>query len=171
MMTARDPDEEHRAATPLELFFDLTFVVAIAQASTTMHHELVAGHGSHVLIAYPIVFFGILWAWMGFTWFASAYDTDDAGYRVAVFVQMAGVLVVAAGVPRFFEELDPTVAVVGYVILRLGTVGQWLRVSVSHPAGRQCALRYAGGIAACQVGWCSLPCGRGAAGGWRSQRH
>ena len=163
-MTARDPDEEHRASTPLELFFDLTFVVAIAQASTTMHYELVAGHASHVLIAYPIVFFGILWAWMGFTWFASGYDTDDAGYRIAVLVQMAGVLVVAAGVPRFFVDLDPTIAVAGYVILRLGTVAQWLRVSVSHPAGRQCALRYAGGIAACQVGWVLLAVW--AHGGW-----
>ena len=52
-------------------------------------------------IAYPIVFFAILWAWMGFTWFASAYDTDDAGYRETVFVQMVGVLVLAAGIPRF----------------------------------------------------------------------
>ncbi len=163
-MTARDPDEEHRAATPLELFFDLTFVVAIAQASTAMHHELVDGHASHVLIAYPIVFFAILWAWMGFTWFASAFDTDDAAYRVAVFVQMAGILVVAAGIPRFLVDLDPTVGVVGYVILRLGTVAQWLRVSTSHPSGRECALRYAGGIAACQVGWVLLAVW--ADGGW-----
>jgi low temperature requirement protein LtrA len=155
-MTARDPDEEHRAATPLELFFDLTFVVAVAQASTTLHHELVDGHGSHALIAYPIVFFAILWAWMGFTWFASAYDTDDPGYRLAVLVQMVGILVLAAGIPRFLADLDPAVGVVGYVILRLGTVGQWLRVSVSHPAGRECALRYAVGIAACQVGWVLL---------------
>jgi low temperature requirement protein LtrA len=163
-MTARDPDEEHRAATPLELFFDLTFVVAIAQASTATHRELVAGHGSHVLIAYPIVFFAILWAWMGFTWFASAYDTDDSAYRLAVFVQMVGILVLAAGVPRFLADLDPTVGVVGYVILRLGTVGQWLRVSVSHPAGRECALRYASGIAACQIGWVLLAVW--AKGGW-----
>jgi low temperature requirement protein LtrA len=155
-MTARDPDEEHRVATPLELFFDLTFVVAIAQASTAMHRELVAGHGSHVLIAYPIVFFAILWAWMGFTWFASAYDTDDPAYRLAVLVQMVGILVLAAGVPRFLADLDPTVGVVGYVILRFGTVGQWLRVSVSDPSGRECARRYAGGIAACQIGWVLL---------------
>jgi low temperature requirement protein LtrA len=155
-MTARDPDEDHRAATPLELFFDLTFVVAIAQASTTMHHELVEGHGSHVLTAFPIVFFAILWAWMGFTWFASAYDTDDPLYRVTVFVQMAGILVLAAGIPRFLADLDPAVGVVGYVILRLGTVGQWLRVAHSHPGGRESALRYAVGIAACQVVWVLL---------------
>ena len=43
-MSGRDPDEEHRAATPLELFFDLCFVVAVAQASVALHHEVAEGH-------------------------------------------------------------------------------------------------------------------------------
>jgi low temperature requirement protein LtrA len=163
-LAARDPDEGHRASTPLELFFDLTFVVAVAQASTTLHHELVGGHASEALVAYPIVFFAVLWAWMGFTWFASAYDNDDPAYRVTVFVQMVGVLVFAAGVPRFLEDLDPTVGVVGYVIIRVASIAQWLRVAVSHPEGRACALRYAGGIAACQVVWVALAVS--AEGGW-----
>ena len=47
-----------------------------------------------------MVFFAIWWAWMNFTWFASAYDTDDVPYRLLTLVQMAGVLVLAAGVPR-----------------------------------------------------------------------
>ena len=37
---------------------------------------------------------------MNFTWFASAYDNDDVPYRLAVLVQIAGVLILAAGVPR-----------------------------------------------------------------------
>ena len=41
---------------------------------------------------------------MNFTWFASAYDTDDVPYRIAVFVQMTGVLILAAGVPRAFDD-------------------------------------------------------------------
>jgi low temperature requirement protein LtrA len=48
------------------------------------------------------VFFGIWWAWMNFSWFASAYDTDDVPYRLAVLVQMTGVLIYAAGIPRVF---------------------------------------------------------------------
>ena len=51
-----------------------------------------------------MVFFAIWWAWMNFTWFASAYDTDDAPYRVLTLVQMAGVLVLAAGVPTAFDD-------------------------------------------------------------------
>jgi low temperature requirement protein LtrA len=155
-MSPRDPYEAHRASTPLELFFDLTFVVAVAQASSTLHHELVAGHARDALAAYPIVFFAVWWAWMNFTWFASAYDCDDAPYRIAVFVQMAGVLVFAAGVPRFLEDLDPSIAVVGYVIMRIGLIAQWLRAAASHPEGRQAGRRYAVGVFACQVAWIGL---------------
>ena len=106
-MAPRDPHEEHRTSTPLELFFDLTFVVAVAQAGTTLHHEFVEGHASDALVAYPIVFFAVWWAWMNFTWFASAYDCDDALYRVTVFVQMAGVLVLAAGLPALLRRPRP----------------------------------------------------------------
>ncbi|HZM39524.1 MAG TPA: low temperature requirement protein A, partial [Acidimicrobiales bacterium] len=60
-MSSRDPDEPHRVSTQLELFFDLTFVVAVAQASSTMHHLLVDGHARDALLAYPMVFFAIWW--------------------------------------------------------------------------------------------------------------
>jgi low temperature requirement protein LtrA len=152
-MRARDPDEAHRAATPLELLFDLSFVVAVAQAASSLHHELVDGHVRTALIGFPVVFFAVWWAWMNFTWFASAYDTDDAAYRLAVLVQISGVLILAAGVPRAFERRDFTITVLGYVVMRLASVAQWLRAAVSHPAGRSCALRYATGIAVLQAGW------------------
>ena len=51
-----------------------------------------------------MVFFAIWWAWMNFTWFASAYDNDDVPYRLTVLVQIAGSLVMAAGIPRLFAE-------------------------------------------------------------------
>ena len=54
-----------------------------------------------------MVFFAIWWAWMNFTWFASAYDCDDVPYRLAVFVQIAGALILAAGVPAMFETHVP----------------------------------------------------------------
>ena len=155
-MLPRDPEQAHRSATPLELFFDLTFVVAVAEAGTTLHHELVGGHGGDALLVYPVGFFAIWWAWMNFTWFASAYDTDDAVYRLMVFLQMGGVLVFAAGVPRFLRDLDPSMAVVGYVIMRIALVGQWLRAAASDPDHRHCARRYAVAITICQAGWVTL---------------
>ena len=73
------------------------------------------------LIDYLMVFFAIWWAWMNFTWFASAYDTDDLLYRLAVFVQIAGALILAAGVASMFEDRVPNAATIGgYVVMRLG---------------------------------------------------
>ncbi|PNE31751.1 membrane protein [Streptomyces eurocidicus] len=157
-MVARDRDEEHRAATPLELFFDLCFVVAVAQAGARLVHALAEGHTGTGIIAYLFVFFGIWWAWMNFSWFASAYDCDDVPYRVLTLVQMAGVQVYAAGVPRAFDKNDWTITVVGYVLMRLALTTQWLRASRSEedPGAAVTARRYALGLTICQLGWIAL---------------
>ena len=102
-MSGRDPEEAHRSATPLELFFDLCFVVAVAAAAATLHHDLAHGHLSG-LAGYAMVFFAIWWAWVNYSWFASAYDTDDVIFRLLTFVVMTGVLVVAAGTPQAAGE-------------------------------------------------------------------
>lgn len=152
-MRGRDPGEAHRNATPLELLFDLCFVVAVSQAATQLHHAIGAGHLGSGVLAYAAIFFAIWWAWMNFTWFASAYDTDDVPYRLLTLVQMAGVLVLAAGVPAAAEAEDFTVMTAGYVVMWIAVVGQWLRAAAQHRAGRPAALRYAGGVAVLQVFW------------------
>ena len=152
-MLGRDRQEAHRAATPLELLFDLSFVVAVAAAASALHHDLAHGEIGHGIVSFGIVFFTIWWPWVNFSWFASAYDTDDVLYRLLTFVQIAGVLVVAAGVSDVFESLDFTTAVVGYVIMRIALVAQWLRVALEDPDGRAVALRFAVGITVVQLLW------------------
>lgn len=152
-MRGRDPGEEHRASTPLELLFDLTFVVAVSQAAAQLHHTLAEGHPGRALAGYAAVFFAIWWAWMNFTWFASAYDTDDVPYRLLTLLQMSGVLVLAAGVRQAFTQGDFAVVVIGYVIMRAAMVTQWLRAAREHPGGRGAALRYAAGISVVQAAW------------------
>ena len=152
-MTGRDPNEPHRAATPLELLFDLSFVVAIASAAAALHHDLVEGLIAHGLVNYALVFFAIWWPWMNFTWFASAYDTDDVQYRLLTFVQIAGVLIVASQVQAAFNEQDYSIMVVGYIVMRIALVAQWLRAAREDPGRRSVALRFAVGIALIQVAW------------------
>jgi len=118
----RDPHEKHRVATSLELLFDLIFVVAIAAAGQQLHHALVENHIAQGLTLYFMVFFALWWAWMNFSWFASAYDNDDAFYRILTFVQIIGSLVMAAGIPSAFQQQDFDVIVIGYAIMRLGLV-------------------------------------------------
>jgi low temperature requirement protein LtrA len=104
-------------------------------------------------VRYLMVFFAIWWAWMNFTWFASAYDNDDVPYRLTVLVQIAGSLVMAAGIPRLFNDGNSLVIVVGYVIMRLAMVAQWLRAAAADPPRRRTALRYAIGVTIVQFGW------------------
>jgi low temperature requirement protein LtrA len=152
-MTARSTTEAHRASSPLELLFDLTFVVAIAQIASELAHSIEEGHALTQLGPFLMVLFAIWWAWMNFTWFASAYDTDDVPYRLMTLLQMGGVLVLAAGVPTAFSDQDFLAVTIGYLIMRIGLVGQWLRAAIQHEEGRTTALRYAIGITVVQGIW------------------
>ncbi|MGJ0391038.1 low temperature requirement protein A [Microbacterium sp. CGR1] len=152
-MLPRDPAQPHRAASTLELFFDLVFVVAVSIASAQLHHALSHGDFVHGITSYAMVFFALWWAWMNFTWFATSFDTDDWLYRVTTIVQMGGVLVFASGIPAAFEHGDFTVPVLGYIVMRIAMVAQWLRASRGAGELRSATRRYAFGIAAVQVLW------------------
>ncbi|WP_255579685.1 low temperature requirement protein A [Cryobacterium sp. PAMC25264] len=125
----------------------------MAQLVVQLAHGLESGHGVDEIAPFLMVFFAIWWAWMNFTWFASAYDTDDVPYRLLTLVQMGGVLVLAAGVPAAFVDQDFRAITVGYLIMRLGLVVQWLRAGAEHPDGRTTAWRYAAGVSLVQLGW------------------
>jgi low temperature requirement protein LtrA len=155
-MRPRSPQEAHRAATPLELLFDLVFVVAVAQAAVGLHHAIAEGHAGEGAMAFGLVFFGIWWAWMNFTWFATSYDNNDIPYRLIIFVQMTGALIFASGVEAAFTEFDLRVAVLGYVIMRAAAIVNWLRAAMSDPAHRPAAIRYSVGTAAVQAAWIGL---------------
>ncbi|MDT7580616.1 MAG: hypothetical protein QOK35_1880 [Pseudonocardiales bacterium] len=151
-MRARRADEAHRASTPLELLFDLCFVVAVAQAAGELHHAVTEDHVGAGLWGFLTVFFAIWWAWMNFSWFATAFDVDDVPYRLTTLVQIAGGLVVAAGVPEAFTG-NFSIITFGYVIMRLAMVAQWLRAAGGDAEHRGTALAYAAGITVVQVGW------------------
>jgi low temperature requirement protein LtrA len=152
-MAARATDEPHRVSSQLELLFDLTFVIAVAALTERFAHAIGEGRASEQLIPFFQVFFAIWWAWANFTWFASAFDTDDVPFRLMTAVQMAGVLVLAAGVPAALDRGDYGAVTLGYLIMRLGLLSQWLRVAIEDPSSRATALRWASGIAILEVAW------------------
>jgi low temperature requirement protein LtrA len=158
-MSGRDPDEQHRAATPLELLFDLTFVIAFGIAANELAHMLAENHVGAGVLAFSFATFAVCWAWINFSWFASAYDTDDWVYRVMTMVQMVGVVVMALGFPPMFasiehgDHVDNRVLVAGYIVMRIALVGQWLRAAKQDPERRAACLTYAAWVTAAQVGW------------------
>lgn len=152
-MIPRNPVEAYRSASPLELFFDLIFVVAVSMASANLHTAETADRLTAGVVGYLMVFFAIWWAWMNFTWFASAFDTDDWIYRVLTLAQMGGVIVLAIGTGPAMREMDFSLILAGYFIMRFALVTQWLRAARSHPDYRRTSLRYATGISVVQLCW------------------
>jgi low temperature requirement protein LtrA len=132
LMSGRDPYEQHRAATPLELLYDLTFVVAFGVAGEQFAHLLAEGHFAAGLAGFVSAVFAVCWCWINYSWFASACDTDDWAFLVATMVQMVGVIVLALGLPRVFHSIDEgttidnTATVAGYVVMRVPMIFLWL---------------------------------------------
>jgi low temperature requirement protein LtrA len=158
-MGGRDQYEAHRVATALEQLFDLTFATSFGLAASQLAHALAVGHNVAALLGFGFAGFAICWAWSNFSWFSSAYDTDDWIFRVVTMVQMIGVLVLAVGLPRIFasiergEHLDNAVLVLGYVIMRVALVFQWLRAATQDPGRRRACVTYAIAVSIAQVGW------------------
>jgi low temperature requirement protein LtrA len=161
-MHGRDPNQDHRAATPLELLFDLTFVIAFGTAANELAHYLAEGHVAAGVIGFAYATFAIAWAWINFSWFASAYDTDDWVFRLVTMVQMVGVLVLALGLPALFASIDRgaivdnSIMVAGYILMRVAMVFQWLRAARQDPERRSACLTYATTILVAQAGWVGL---------------
>lgn len=161
-MSGRDPDEPHRVATPLELLFDLTFVVAFGVAASELAHLLVEGHVRAGLIGFGFAILLVCWAWVGFSWFASAYDTDDWAYRLLTMAQMVGVIILALGLPPMYasidkgEHVDNRMVVAGYVVMRIALVALWVRAAKQDPARRSICLTYAVTLSVSQIGWIGI---------------
>ncbi|CCH78170.1 Low temperature requirement A [Nostocoides japonicum T1-X7] len=176
-MRGRSPGEAHRVASPLELFYDLTFAIAFGVTGTQTAHLLAEGHWGPALLGFVFAMFAIVWAWIGYTWFASAFDTDDWLFRLLTMTQMLGVLVLAVGLPSVFHSIDEGgrlangVVIIGYVVMRVSQVSLWLRASrsVSLPLRAGC-LTYAVGVGIVQLGWIAFyvlhPHGPAVAVGW-----
>jgi low temperature requirement protein LtrA len=161
-MSGRDPHESHRAATPLELLYDLTFAVAFGTAADQLAHYLAEGHVRTAITGFVFATFAISWAWINYSWFASAYDTDDWVYRLLTMVQMVGVVLLALGLADMFKSVDARgtmdngVMVAGYVVMRVAMVALWARAARHDPARRASALTYLWTIVVAQVGWVLL---------------
>jgi low temperature requirement protein LtrA len=161
-LIGRDPLEEHRSTTPLELLYDLTIVVAIGTAANELAHYVADDHVRAGVIGFAFAAFAVIWAWINYSWFASAYDTDDWVFRLATMVQMVGVIVLALGLEQMFASidhgstLDNGVMVAGYVVMRSSMVFLWAQAARHDPGRAPAARAYLWTIAVAQAGWVTL---------------
>jgi low temperature requirement protein LtrA len=123
---------EGERVTPLELFFDLVFVLAITQCTQLMSNDPTWGG-----LTQGILVLGVLWwSWVGYAWLTSVVDPEEDAVRGVIFVAMAALLVVALAVPKSFDELGLTFAL-AYGVVRLAHIGLFLLASRDDPQLRK----------------------------------
>src|SRR6201996_8118985 len=92
---------EGERVTPLELFFDLVFVLAITECTSLMSH-----HPSWSGLAQGLLVLGVLWwAWTSYAWLTSVIDPEAGAVRLVFFAAMAAMLIAAICVPEAFGDL------------------------------------------------------------------
>ena len=119
---------EGERVTPLELFFDLVFVLAITECTTLMaHHPTWAGLGQGLLVL------GVLWwAWASYAWLTSVIDPEAGPVRLAFFAAMASMLVAAICVPEAFGDLAlPFALAIGF--FRVAHIALFMIASADNP--------------------------------------
>ncbi|MFB2596515.1 low temperature requirement protein A [Herbiconiux sp. P17] len=153
------PKGRSRPVTPLELLYDLTYVIAFGVAAEEFAASVAEGHVAAGVGAYLFAMFSVGWAWLNFTWYASAYGNDDALFRVATIVQMVGALILVFGLPQSFHDAaeghnpNNLLMVIGYIVMRVPLILLWLRAARHDPTHRATAIAYAVTITLAQTGW------------------
>src|SRR4051794_40251226 len=106
---------EREAVKPLELFFDLIFVLAFTQCTAFMVAEPTwAGIGKAILVLATL-----WWAWTGYAWLTSVVEPEEGDVRLLLLLVMAGLLVVVLCVPDAFGDRALGFAL-AYGFVRLG---------------------------------------------------
>jgi len=146
----RDPSEEHRTSTWLELFFDLCFVVAVAALARGLHHDPTFDGALH----FAAFFVPVWWAWMGFTWYATAFDNDDVVYRATLLGAMLCILWLAASISGLYKG-ETLSFVLAYVAMKSLLVGLYARAWRDAANVRLFVGLYAVGNAAGAMIWLS----------------
>jgi low temperature requirement protein LtrA len=135
------PREEERV-TPLELFFDLVFVLAITQCTALMSH-----HPSWSGLVQGLLVLGMLWwAWVGYAWLTSVIDPEEGAVRLVMFGAMAALLLVSLCVPEAFGHLALVFAL-AYGAVRIAHIGLFMLASPEDDALRHSVLGLAASTA------------------------
>jgi low temperature requirement protein LtrA len=133
---------EGERVTPLELFFDLVFVLALTQCTALMY-----AHPTWAGLAQGMLVLGVLWwSWTGYAWLTSVVDPEEGAVRIAMFAAMAALLIVAICVPEAFDSLALEFAL-AYGVVRGGHIALFMLASRDDPALRHSTVGLACGTA------------------------
>lgn len=143
-----EDSEEERRATWLELFYDLVFVVAVSQIA----HNLKEDVSLTGLLKFVVLFIPIWWSWIGTTFYANRFDSDDVAHRLLVGLQMLTAAAMAVNIHNGLDESSPGFAL-AYALGRVVLVIEYVRAGIHIPLARPLTNRYAVGFAIAALLW------------------
>ena len=133
---------EDERVSPLELFFDLVFVLAITQRTQLMSDKPTWEGMVEGLLVLALLW----WSWTAYAWLTSVVDPEDDAVRVSIFAAMAGLLIVSLSVPEAFGDKALTF-VCAYGVVRAGQIALYLLGSRDNPGLRHSVWGLAGSTA------------------------
>jgi low temperature requirement protein LtrA len=145
--TAEGAEERH--ATWLELFFDLVFVLAIAQLS----HELVVDHSAEGFLRFVGLFVPVWVAWQGYSFYADRFDTDDLLFRLAYFAAMLAIAVMSVLIEDVARGEASVAFAFSYVVLRSIMLALYARAWRAVPLARPLIRFYGTGYGLSVLVW------------------
>jgi len=133
---------EEERVLPLELFFDLVFVLALTQCTALM-----AAQPTWQGLARGLLILGVLWwAWVGYAWLTSVVDPEEGAVRLVIFASMAAFLVVALCVPEAFNE-SALLFACAYAVVRFAQIALFELAGRDDPSLRSSVHGLAGSTA------------------------
>ena len=143
-------DTAPRHASNLELFFDLVLAVAVGALGQALATNPTATGFLH----FGFLFVPVWWAWVGCTFYADRFESDDIVYRLLVLTAMAAIVGVAVNTSDAFASTTASLRLAGsYVAVRLVLVVMYLRAFRSEPLARPLCARYAIGFGLGAATW------------------
>lgn len=131
-----------RHASWLELFFDLVFVVAVAQiAHILSEHSDFGG-----VLKYLALFVPVWWSWVGFTFYTDRFESDETAYRILMFAAMLAVAALSLTLENAFSVSGDTPFIICYVIVRFVLIAMYARSAYHIPLARPLCLQFITGF-------------------------
>jgi low temperature requirement protein LtrA len=137
-----EPTEGERHASWLELFFDLVFVLAVAQIAQilTEHSDL------NGILKYAALFVPIWWTWVGFTFYADRFESDEIAYRVLTFAGMLAVAALSLTLGNAFTPQGDIQFIIFYILVRLVLITLYARSAYYIPLARSLCMQFIAGL-------------------------
>ncbi|MFL6468356.1 MAG: low temperature requirement protein A [Pyrinomonadaceae bacterium] len=137
-----DSDERERHASWLELFFDLVFVLAVSKVAAVLGRD----SDLTAFLEFLVLFILVWWSWVGYTFYADRFESEEAEYRVLTFASMLAVVALSLTIGGAFSLSGDVQFVTCYAAVRLLLVAQYTRTAYYVPVGRSLAVQYIGGF-------------------------